>query len=156
MPPDEPSQPTSRGAARLAAGASSDRAARRRVPTKDARPRSAKRSTHEIRRLVERAVTEICDLRRRGLAFHVLSVEPAGRPLRVIRAWAVLHFTAAGSPYCCGEPECHLALRSGGAGDVGDHVRRALGLRHAIEVDLGDRIDVEYHDGVRFTNAPTI
>jgi hypothetical protein len=103
-------------------------------------------------RLVEGAVRDVCGLSRRGLSFHVRAVELRGRPATVLKVWAVLHFTAsAASPYCCGEPECHLGLKGDAGREVDEHVRRAMGLRREFRVDFGDRIDVEYHDGVQFT-----
>ncbi|MBN1511839.1 MAG: hypothetical protein JXB13_07475 [Phycisphaerae bacterium] len=41
---------------------------------------SRKRSEHELKRTVERAVAEACDLSSRGLAFQVDAVEAQGRP----------------------------------------------------------------------------
>lgn len=116
---------------------------------------SSKRSDDELKRLVERAVRDVCGLAGTGLSFHVRAVEIHGRPPTVIRAWAALHFDARGAPYCCGEPGCHLALHGGRAREVSDHVRRAMRLRQELQIDFGDRVGVEYHEGVRFKNPGT-
>jgi hypothetical protein len=78
-------------------------------------------------------------------------VEAVGRPPDQLRVWATLHFLPDGSPFCCGEPDCQLGLFGDRLAAVGDHVRRAMGLRQPVEVDLGDRIAVRYHPGVTFT-----
>jgi hypothetical protein len=114
------------------------------------RHRSTKRSDHQLKLLVERAVTDVCSLGDSALAFHVEAVAVAGSPPSSLRVWAVLHFTAAGSPYCCGEPGCHLGLHGPAGLAVSDHVRRAMGLRQPLDVEFGDRIAAQYHDGVEF------
>jgi hypothetical protein len=115
---------------------------------------SAKRSQHELKRLVEQAVTEECGLRRRGLWLCVERVEVVGHPPEKLNVWATLHFLPAGSPFCCGEPECHLGLNERGE-RIGERLRKAMLLRHPVTVDLGDRIGVNYHAGVTFTNTPS-
>jgi hypothetical protein len=114
-----------------------------------------KRSEHELKRLVEQGVVEVCGLDRSGLTFHVLAVEVGGHPPSAIKAWAVLHFTSAGSPYCCVEPSCHLGLFGAVASEVSDHVRRAMGLEQDLVVDLHNYIRSEYHDGVQFVGRTT-
>ena len=114
------------------------------------RHRSRKRSEHELKGLVERAVTEVCGLDGSRLAFHVQAVETSGDPLSAIKVWSVLHFLAAGSPYCCGEPGCHLGLYGASGREVSARVRRAMRLEQALEIDFGDRVAVQYHDGVEF------
>ena len=114
------------------------------------RDRSKKRSDHELKRLVEQAVVEMCDLQDSRFAFHVQSLEVRGRPPSAIKVWAVLHFMPAGSPFCCGEPECHLGLHGAAGREVSAHVQRAMGLEQDVIVDFGGRIGVEYHDGVQF------
>jgi hypothetical protein len=112
---------------------------------------TAKRSEHELKRLVEDAVAEEFGLNLRGLWLCVDKVEAIGCPPEKLKVWATLHFLAAGSPFCCGEPLCHLPLIKRGE-DVNEHVRRALQLRQPINVDFGNRIGINYHDAVRFTN----
>lgn len=107
---------------------------------------SRKRSDHELKRLIERAVAESCELPRPGLAFQVDAVEVVGSPPEALTVWATLHFTSSGSPFCCGEPRCHL----GAPERAGDLVRRAMGLSHDVALDFGDRIGVRYHEGVEF------
>jgi hypothetical protein len=114
------------------------------------RQRSSRRSDHQLKLLVERAVTDVCSLGDSPLAFHVEAVEVSGSPPQKLRVWAVLHFTPAGSPYCCGEPGCHLGLHGPAGLEVSDHVRRAMGLRQPLDVEIDGRITTQYHDGVEF------
>src|SRR5262245_23506690 len=109
-----------------------------------------KRSKHEIKRLVESAVGEACRLPRPGLWFCVDDVEVSGSPPERIKVWATLHFLPAGSPFCCGEPICHLGNWGERGAEIGDRVRRAMGLRQVVTVDIGDRIAANYHAGVEF------
>jgi hypothetical protein len=111
---------------------------------------TGKRSQHELKRLIEAAVSEVFGLPRAGLWFCVDAVEPVGHPPERLRIWATLHFLPEGSPFCCGEPGCHLSLFGDKLSAVGDHVRRAMGLRQQVAVDFGDRIGVQYHAGVEF------
>lgn len=108
------------------------------------------RSRRELKRLVEAAVTEICGLPRPGLWFCVDEVKSSGSPPERLRIWATLHFLPAGSPFCCGEPGCHLGLFGEREAEVGDHVRRAMGLQQPVVVEFGDRLGVQYHPGVEF------
>lgn len=110
----------------------------------------SKRSQCELKRLVEAAVAEVCGLPRLGLWFCVDAVEPAGHPPECLRAWATLHFLPTGSPFCCGEPGCHLWLFGERLAKVGEHVRRAMRLKQSVNVEFGDRIGVQYHPGVEF------
>ncbi len=107
-----------------------------------------KRSRCELTRLVEQAITEICGLPLPGLWFCVDAVEALGRPPHRFAVWATLHLHPEGSPFCCGEPGCHLGLMTERLHAVGDHLRRALRLRHEVEVDLTDHIAVRCHPGV--------
>jgi hypothetical protein len=111
---------------------------------------ATRRSRHELRRLVEEAVAEVCGLPRPGLWFCVDEIEPSGWPPERLRVWATLHFLPAGSPFCCGEPGCHLGLFGERETQVGDHVRRAMGLEQPVRVEFADRIGVRYHPGVGF------
>lgn len=107
------------------------------------------RGDHELKRLVESALGAVCGVPRRGLWLGVDHVEPSGRPPDRLRVRATLHFTGDGSPFCCGEPECHLWPFEERLQAIEDRVRRAMGLRQRIEVDLV-AIAAAYHDGVRF------
>ena len=100
-----------------------------------------------LSRLIEQIVTDDRDLSRRGLWFGVDTVEVKGHPPERVLVWATLHFLPAGSPFCCGEPGCHLGNLSE---LVSDRVRLALGLTQPVAVEFGDRIGVNYHEGVKF------
>lgn len=108
-----------------------------------------KRSHHELKRLVELAVADVCRLPRPGLYFCVDEVTAIGRPPERLIVWATLHFLSAGSPYCCGEPGCHLGLYGEKLKAVSEHVRHAMHLRQALSVSFDD-IGVNYHEGVTF------
>jgi hypothetical protein len=114
-----------------------------------------KRSQHELKRLVEQAVSDVCGLPRPGLWFCVDVVEPHGRPPERLKVWATLHFLPEGSPFCCGESGCHLGLRGEILREVGEHIRRTMGLRQEVSVDFGHRIGVHYHPGVVFHHGVT-
>jgi hypothetical protein len=114
-----------------------------------------KRSKQELIRLVEEAVSEVCGLPRPGLWFCVDELETVGRPTSRLKIWATLHFLPEGSPFCCGEPGCHLGLFGNRLIAVGEQLRRALGLRQEVAVDFADRIGVNYHEGVRFRISPS-
>jgi hypothetical protein len=109
-----------------------------------------KRSHHELKRLVEAAVADVCGLPRPGLWFCVDEVEAHGHPPGRLRVWATLHFLPAGSPFCCGQTGCHLGLHGESDAEVNEHVRRAMGLRQPVVVEFGERIGVRYHEGVLF------
>jgi hypothetical protein len=109
-----------------------------------------KHSQHELKRLVERAVAEVCGLPRRGLWFCVNRVKARGQPPERLDVWATLHFLPAGSPFCWGESGCHLWLFGERVRQVGEHLRRAMHLRHEVSVNFGERIGVNYHAGVNF------
>ena len=112
------------------------------------------RSQRELARLVEAAVTEICQLPRERFWFVVKNVVAHGHPPERLEVWATLHFLTAGSPFCCGEPGCHMGLRGERLERVGDHVRRAMGLEQRVTVEFGKRNRVEYHEEVRFHYGP--
>lgn len=107
-------------------------------------------SQHELKRLVEQAVADVCGLPRPGLWFCVDEVEARGGPPEHLKVWATLHFLPEGSPFCCGESGCHLGLFGERLQQVSEHVRRAMHLRQELSVDFGDRIAVYYHSGVVF------
>jgi hypothetical protein len=115
-----------------------------------------KRSECELKRIVEAAVAKICHLPRPGLWFCVDKVELSGHPPSHLKVWATLHFLPAGSPFCCGEPGCHLGLFGDRLAEVEDHVRREFGLQHSVEVDFGDRIAAQYHSGIRFKSVTSL
>lgn len=98
---------------------------------------SAKRSRAHLRALVERAAEDVHDLSRRGLRLIVDDVEAHGRPPRRLVVRATLHFLTAGAPFCCTEPGCHLGADLRGP-EIGDHVRRAMGVEHAVAVEFQD------------------
>ena len=102
-----------------------------------------------MKRLVEAAIAEVCGLPRPGLWLCLDEVEAFGSPPERIRAWATLHFTAEGSPFCCGEPQCHLGLFGERLVKVEEHVRHAMQLRQTMVVEFGD-ILAQYHAGVAF------
>jgi hypothetical protein len=104
----------------------------------------------ELRRLVATAVADISGVPRPGLWLCIDAVEAPGHPPELLRVWATLHLLPAGSPFCCGEPGCHLGLSRDRLAAMGDHVRRALRLRQPVEVDFADRVTVRYHPGVEF------
>ena len=125
----------------------------------------SKRSEHELKRLVEEAVADECKLAGRGLWFCVDKVEAHGHPPERLVVWATLHFLPSGSPFCCGMPECQLAMFIPGRLErIGDLIRRAMGLSQPVTVELhrfparpGDpgqlthsRIAANHHEGVEF------
>jgi hypothetical protein len=110
---------------------------------------SDKRSQGELKRLVEQAVADICSLPRPGLWFCVDEIEAQGRPPEFLKVWATLYFLPEGSPFCCGEPGCHLGLGEQ-VEHVSEHVRRGMHLRQRLSVDFGDRIGVNHHERVTF------
>ncbi len=130
---------------------------------------ASKRSEHELKRLIEEAVTEECRLAGRGLWFCVDKLEVHGHPPEKIVVWATLHFLPEGSPFCCGEPDCALGILGKPfclreeQERVSEHVRQAMGLTQPLVLDFGwpiaanssgepkrHHIAVNYHDGVEF------
>ncbi|HMF19417.1 MAG TPA: hypothetical protein VKE98_19575, partial [Gemmataceae bacterium] len=109
-----------------------------------------KRSQQRLKQIIESAVSTVCNLPRPGLWFCVDAVATHGHPPQEIRVWATLHFLPDGSPFCCGEPGCHLWLFKEQVAEVAEHVRRALCLRQSVTVDFGDRIRADYHPGIEF------
>lgn len=108
------------------------------------------RSQHQLGRLVERAVADVCGLPRPGLWFCVGRVV-RGHPPERLTAWATLHFLPQDAPFCCGEPGCHLGLNEACiAEEVNEQIRRAMRLRHGVAVDFHNHIGVHYHPGVIF------
>ncbi len=107
-------------------------------------------SHDRLKQLVERAVAETCRFPRAGLWFCVDAIEVHGHPPDHLRVWATLHFLSEGSPFCCGEPGCHLGLFGERLEQLGDHVRRAMKLSQRITVDFGNRIGAVHHVGVIF------
>lgn len=62
----------------------------------------------DLRQIIESAVTEVAGLPRDGLSFVVNRVHAIGHPPTCLQVWVTLHFLPAGSPFCWGEPGCHL------------------------------------------------
>lgn len=108
-----------------------------------------KRSKGELKRLVTLALERLCVVPRTGLMLNIDEIESSGSPPTNIRAWATLHFTQDGSPFCCGEPACHLCLTKDRLEEIGDEVRRAMGLRQSVVVHFVS-VGVRYHEGVTF------
>ena len=109
----------------------------------------------DAKRAIEEAVTDFCRLAGRGLWFCVDEVRLVGQPLGRIEVWATLHFLASGSPFCYGEPGCHLCLfDEARLIQVADRVQKALHLPRPVSLDFADRIATKYHDGVTFKNMP--
>lgn len=109
-----------------------------------------KYSMGKLKRLIESAVADVCGLPRLGLWFCVDEVEASGHPPEALKVWATLHFLPAGSPFCCGEPGCHLGLNGAAAEEVSEQVRRGLRLEQGLTLDFTNRIGVNYHSGVTF------
>jgi hypothetical protein len=103
-----------------------------------------------LRRTIEAAVCPVCDFPRPGLWIRVDEVEAKGRAPEPLNVWAKFHFLPEGSPCCCPEPNCHLALHAGRARErgVAERVRRALHLRQELSRDFR-RITANAHAGVR-------
>lgn len=93
-----------------------------------------KRSKHELKRIIEEAVSTVCGLPQPGLLFAVDEVEAQGRPPAVLRVWYTLHFFVQGSPFCCQEPGCHLWLFAERRTEIGNCVRLSMGLRQPVKV----------------------
>ena len=110
---------------------------------------SSKRSQHELKRLVERAATVVWGLPRPGLWFCVEQVVAHGHPPEALDVWAVLHFLPDGSPFCCGEPGCHLGFDEDSCDGIGDEIRREMHLRHSIAVSF-THLGASFHPGVEF------
>src|SRR5438309_1479559 len=106
-----------------------------------------KRFNRRLMRLIEQAVAEACNLPGPGFWFCLDEVEVTGSPPYRLRVWATLHFFGEGSPFCCGEPECHLVVFGERLKAVGESVRRAMGLQIDVAVEFDERIGVSYHDG---------
>jgi hypothetical protein len=104
-----------------------------------------------MKRLVEEAVRLESDHEDRGLRFLVDAVESSGQPPERLELSATLHFLPEGSPFCCGEPGCHLSFPAADRmGAIEERVSRAMGLRHSVSISFGQRVGVLYHDGVAF------
>jgi hypothetical protein len=111
--------------------------------------KATKRSRYELKRLIQEAVENEWRLSSRGLWLCVEEIEVSGRPPERIKVWATLHFLRSGSPFCCGEPGCHLAWFR--QERINEHVRRAMGLTQHVEIEFDFyRFRAKYHDGVTF------
>jgi hypothetical protein len=109
-----------------------------------------KRSQHELKRLVEQAVADVCGLPRPGLWLCVDLVEVRGRPPERLKVWATLHFLPDGSPFCCGESGCHLGLFGKRLQQIGERLRHTMALKQEVSVDFGHHVNVYYHPGIAF------
>jgi hypothetical protein len=113
---------------------------------------TGKHPQHEWKRLLQSVIDEVCGLPRPGLWLCVDAVDASGRPPSSIRIYATLHFLPEGSPFCCGEPECHLGLMQR-IDEIGELVRRKAGSHEPVQVTIADgAIAVRYHRGVGFSN----
>jgi len=110
---------------------------------------ASKRSKHELKRLAEKAVSDVCGFPRSGLWLCVDELETHGWPPEQVTVWATLHFTSQGSPFCCGEPCCHLWLFGERLREAGESLRRELGLVQPVSLDFR-YIGAVYHAGVTF------
>ena len=96
-----------------------------------------------------RELCEAVSLPRPGLWFAVEELQTdRTKPPSRIQAWGTLHFTNDGSPFCCGEPDCHMGPTIERDRLIVDRIRRALNLAQAFTVDL--LIRTIYHGGVEF------
>jgi len=106
----------------------------------------------ELARAVQTAITAQCDLDSRpGLRVRVRKVdvvEPIGKP-QTLRARVTLHLSAEGNPFCCMEPGCLLGLHAGRLVRTADHVRRLIGRRGKLVLELPEGVDVEKDPDVR-------
>ncbi len=111
----------------------------------------SKRSKHELKRIIEDVVREECEIDGLRVQFCVDEVETVGRPLTCLKVWATLHFIPSKTPFCCGEPNCHLGIFTERRARIEDDVRRRLSLRQALKIDFGvEHIGARYHEGVLF------
>jgi hypothetical protein len=96
------------------------------------RPRS-KQSNGRFKQLIERAaIEESAWAHPHHYWFGVNELDARGQPVHAIRAWAVLHFLSAGSPFCCLQTGCHMCtdpIR------IGARIARMMGLQ-GIELEL--------------------
>ena len=109
-----------------------------------------KRSQAELKRIVRESLSRLGLLSRPHLWLEVLQVEVSGYPIDSVRAFAVLHFLASGSPFCCGEPSCHLAIGEDRLEAIGDEIRRALGLRQPVSFAFQPDLRAHYQAEVVF------
>ena len=99
--------------------------------------------------LVEQIVSEQGNLPAHGLAFLVDEIEVFGKPPERLKVWATLHFLPLGSPFCCGEPLCHLCFHGERLERINEAIRHRMGLRQAVSVEFAS-IGVCYQAGVEF------
>lgn len=97
---------------------------------------SKKRSTHQLKRIIEEIVEDECKLSPRGLLFLMDELEVSGHPPARINVWGTLHFLPLGSPFCCLEPGCHLGLYTGRQERICDGVRRRLRLTQPVAIEF--------------------
>jgi len=108
-----------------------------------------KHSKAELIRLLEAGIREEGNLDPAHFFVLVRDVIASGSPPEKIIGYVVLRFLPAGSPFCCGEPLCHLnLLGSEGQGRLGEWLQREMGITQCIDVEL--KIKPEYGSGVEF------
>ena len=98
----------------------------------------------DLHKTIEGVVEAALGGLRPGLRFAVDEVFAHEAEPHILRIRSTLHFNHKGSPYCCGEPGCHLGVRRWAA--VTERVRLAAGVS---EVHFEDVATV-YHAGVTF------
>jgi hypothetical protein len=102
---------------------------------------------------------QIADHRCNGLKLcldpDIQRVEDIEPEIGVIGANVVSQLRLFLDPFCCGDPGCHLGLVADTLEEVGDHIRRAMGLQQTVSLDFGQRIGVCYHSGVAFHHGVT-
>jgi hypothetical protein len=73
-----------------------------------------------------------------------------GWPVERIKVWATLRFLNDNSPFCCGEPGCHLSLFGDRLAEINERLSAELHPPNRVVVEFGDRIGVHYDLGVTF------
>jgi hypothetical protein len=109
------------------------------------------REKQRLRRLIEEIANDVFRLKRRGLLLCGEQIETRGRLPTEIRAWANLHFSPEGSPFCCTEASCHLFAPPDAPHPIGEELRRRLRLRQAVDFEFASLHGV-VHPGVTADN----
>jgi hypothetical protein len=104
-------------------------------------------------RLIEDGIAQIANLPPEEISVLVRDVEARGSPPKEITIYMSVFFLPAGSPFCCGEPDCHSSFfLEKGRKELGEYLRKKMHLRHEVVVDY--RVGVEYAKGVEFEAYP--
>jgi hypothetical protein len=106
-----------------------------------------RRAEPGLKTIIERAVEAAMNDLRPGLRFAVNEVLVCEAAPHVLRIRSTLHFHSEGSPYCCGEPSCHLGVRRWA--EVLDRLPLSTGMPPAVELHFED-VAAVYHAGVKF------